>query len=209
MRCAQTEPLTPPLSPRPRGEGDRFHTRHAFPARRGQPPSPSPRGGEGARRADEGGRKAGLRRPSPHPSPRLCRGEGDRVTLPLSSSFPEVASIAVDEKRRPPTAVRAMQGPPLKLFRVSRGPQASGSSFRCVTPQRASLRDPPARRSNPRSGGAGPVRRESDRPTVPGAGGPVVSRVGSRSARHSPTLTDLSCPRGWAAAGRPGRRSSP
>ncbi len=54
MRCAKAEPLTPPLS---RGRGERataFPRRRAFPAGRRRPPSPSPRRGEGARRADEG-----------------------------------------------------------------------------------------------------------------------------------------------------------
>ena len=72
--------------------------------------------------------------------------------------------VASDEtKTTTPDRLKAMRGPPLKLFRVSRGPRASGSSFRCVTRQRASLRDPRARRWAVRSGGVESVRRESDR----------------------------------------------
>ena len=48
------EPLTPPLSPRPRGEGDHFPAPPRLPRWAEAKPSPSPRRGEGARRADEG-----------------------------------------------------------------------------------------------------------------------------------------------------------
>ncbi len=54
MRCAPAEPLTPPLSPRPRGEGDHFPAPPRLPRWAEAKPSPSPRRGEGARRADEG-----------------------------------------------------------------------------------------------------------------------------------------------------------
>ena len=97
MRSAQGEPLTPPLSPRPRGEGDRFPASPRLPRWAKAKPSPSPRRGEGARRADEGVPR--VRKPTVQRSNRLRHSAATRLRREIGSAPREWSSATTPTRR--------------------------------------------------------------------------------------------------------------
>ena len=91
---------SPSPHPSPRGRGERataFPRRRAFPAGQRRPPSPSPRRGEGARRADGG--SPVVRKPTVQRSNRLRHSAATRLRREIGSAPREWSSATTPTRR--------------------------------------------------------------------------------------------------------------